>query len=434
MKKRYKYNVPELTKQVTVGEIDIDMGTDFYTIAPRYEDKKDRWTFYMYPKTKYTEIGGDADKSWIEGLEPRDTRILYDPDIILEAQYGTNYVGHAVAYLHAQVDTTIIRNLITIERGCLYLNDEKIVITPNWSWVNNINLKLKKGWNKIEVLYVANNGQNGFDWSGNGLYNASPLVTMYSELFDYDINIKKLINTEEVELSKINIKGKSSFNVLGEDLWDDYYILHDDAKKLDDEDRPYWAMWKGDMGLRFRMSVDHAFTGTGWHWRTVCQLHNSKKAALLKPLTTYTLTYYVHEAQVPSGGQVEYNIWIGNSRWALKREVGMQALTFKTDAKPYDGSAYLMRELYAGPSTIFNKGDRRIFDVEFISLVEGDKGIAYKSNTLTSSGIGDEIDMFVQDCNPTLGEYELQGDIPSKLEDIENVIENNIELFGITWI
>ena len=101
MKKRYKYNVPELTKQVTVGEIDVEVKANFQSIASKYKDKLNKWKFYMYPRTNYLEIGGDADKSWIEGLEPRSVRELYDPDIVYEAGYGSLYIGHAVSYLYS---------------------------------------------------------------------------------------------------------------------------------------------------------------------------------------------------------------------------------------------------------------------------------------------------------------------------------------------
>lgn len=433
MKKRYKYNVPELTKQLTVGEIDVEVKANFQSIASKYKDKLNKWKFYMYPRTNYLEIGGDADKSWIEGLEPRSVRELYDPDIVYEAGYGNLYIGHAVSYLYSQADISIVKNVITIERGCVYLNDEKIAVTPSWAWYNNLTLNLKKGWNKIEVLFHAGTGQNGFDWSGKGLYDASPLATMYSEKFEESISTN-IENTEELELSNLHIKGVTNFNILGEDLWDDNYLLHADALKLDDEGNPYWKMWKGEKGLRFRMDVDEPFTGTGWHWKSVCHLHHRKRAALLKNLTTYTLTYYVHEGEWPPEAQTEYNIWIANSRWALKKTPGLHTLTFKTDSATSKGTAYLLRELYAGPNTVYKKGDRRVYDIEFISLVEGEKGMAEKSNCMYSVGLKEGFSIFIQDCNPILGEYELQANIPDKINKIEENIENNIEKFEITWI
>lgn len=433
MRKRYKYNVPELTKQVTVGEIDIEMSTDFQSTSSKYKDKLNKWQFYMYPRTKYLEIGGNADKSWIEGLIPRDSRELYDPDIVYEAGYGSLYIGHAVSYLYSQADISVVKDVITIERGCVYLNDEKIAITTNWTWYNNLTLKLKKGWNKIEVLFHAGAGHNGFDWSGKGLYNLSPLVTMYSEMFKESI-LTNIENTEELELSNLHIKGTTKFNILGEDLWKDNYLLDADALKLDDEGKPYWKMWKGEKGLRFRMDIDEPFVGTGWHRKNVCKMHHSRRAALLKNLTTYTLTYYVHEVQYPPGAQTEYDVMIANTRWVLQRQTGLHALTFKTDSAASKGVAYLLRELYCGPSTTFKKGDRRVYDVELISLVEGDKGMVEKSNCINSVGLKEGFSMFIQDCNPVLGDYVLQANIPEKLNNIEESVEKNIERFEITWI
>lgn len=439
IRKKSRYNVPQLTKQTTVGDLDIDINYSFEDMASKYRDRQNKWMFYMYPRTIYNnDTSQPIDKHLIKGLEPRQIMEMHDDDTNLEGRYGANYVGHVVTYIYSQLEMQMMFKLGTIGKGCFYFNDERIQDIPSWSWTDTIEpMTIKKGWNKVELLFVADTGMNGFkvhaNNAWNGIYKSHSLITQYScdfpESTDTDI-----VNTEEHEIHSLSIKGKTNFNILGEDLWDEAYQLHDEALKLDDKGNPYWTRTKGDKGLRFRMDCDEAITGTMWHWRNVSVIKPGIRTAIFKPLTKYTLTYIVHEAFRPEGGQYEVNIWVADSRWSLKLEPGTHTLTFTTDSKADKGTAYLLRELYAGPQTIYNKGDRRVYDVELISLIEGDKGQMEKTNTLYSVGTNDGFTMFVQDCNPVLGEYVLQADIPKKIQNIEEDIESNIDIFEVTWI
>lgn len=439
IRKKSRYNVPQLTKQTTVGDLDIDINYSFEDMASKYRDRQNKWMFYMYPRTIYNnDTSQPIDKHLIKGLEPRQIMEMHDDDTNLEGRYGANYVGHVVTYIYSQLEMEMMFKLGTIGKGCFYFNDERIQDIPSWTWVDTARpMTIKKGWNKVELLFVADTGMNGFrvyaNNAWNGIYKSHALITQYScdfpESTDTDI-----VNTEEHEIHSLSIKGKTNFNILGEDLWDEAYQLHDDALKLDYKGNPYWTRTKGDKGLRFRMDCDEAVTGTGWHWRNVSVIKPGIRAAIFKPLTKYTLTYIVHEAFRPEGGQYEINIWIADSRWGLKLEPGTHTLTFTTDSKAEKGTAYLLREMYAGPQTIYNKGDRRVYDIELISLIEGDKGQMEKTNTLYSVGTNDGFTMFVQDCNPVLGEYVLQADIPKKIQNIEEDIESNIDIFEVTWI
>ena len=432
IRKKSRYNVPQLTKQTTVGDLDIDINYSFEDMANKHRDRQNKWMFYMYPRTIFNnDTSQPIGKHLIEGLEPRETMEIHDDDVQLEARYGANYVGHAVTYIYSQMEMQMMFKLGTIARGCFYFNDERIQDIPSWSWTDSIKpMTIKKGWNKVELLYVADTGMDGFkvhlNNAWNGVYKAHSLITQYSCGFPESTNTD-IVNTEEHEIHGLSIKGKTNFNLLGEDLWDEAYQLHNDAN-------PYWTRTRGEKGLRFRMECDEAITSTAWNWRNVSVIKSGIRAAIFKPLTQYTLTYIVHEAFRPEGGQYEASIWIADSRWNLKFEPGTHVLTFTTDSKADKGTAYLLREMYAGPQTIYNKGDRRVYDVEFISLVEGNKGLVEKTNTLYSIGTNDGFTMFIQDCNPVLGEYVLQADIPKKIQNIEEDIENNIDIFEVTWI
>lgn len=433
IRKKSRYNVPQLTKQITVGDLDIDINHSFEDMANKHRDRQNKWMFYMYPRTIYNnDTSQPIGKHLIEGLEPRQTMEIHDDDTNYEGNYGDNYVGHAVTYIYSQLEMQMTFKLITIARGCLYFNDERIQDIPNWAWADTIEpITIKKGWNKLEILYVADTGMDGFkvhlnnnNW--NGVYKTHSLITQYSCVFPESTDTD-IVNTEEHEIHSLSIKGKTNFNLLGEDLWDEAYQLHNDAK-------PYWTRTRGNMGLRFRMECDEAFTGTAWHWRDVSIIKPGIRAAIFKPLTEYTLTYIVHEASIPNGAQYEVNLWLSDSRWILETKPGIHALTFTTDSKVNKQAGYLLRELYAGPQTIFNEGDRRVYDIELISLIEGNKGQVEKTNTLYSIGTNDGFTMFIQDCNPVLGEYVLQADIPKKIQNIEEDIENNIDIFEVTWI
>ena len=45
IRKKSRYNVPQLTKQITVGDLDIDINHSFEDMANKYRDRQNKWCF-----------------------------------------------------------------------------------------------------------------------------------------------------------------------------------------------------------------------------------------------------------------------------------------------------------------------------------------------------------------------------------------------------
>ena len=93
------------------------------------------------------------------------------------------------------------------------------------------------------------------------------------------------------------------------------------------------------------------------------------------------------------------------------------------------------RVCYVGTNTeVIPEGARRVIDIELISMVEGNEPVTKPNPFFSCVGNDNGFSIYTQDHQVKLGEYELDGDIPNILNDIDDRIETKMSEFNISWI
>ena len=79
---------------------------------------------------------------------------------------------------------------------------------------------------------------------------------------------------------------------------------------------------------------------------------------------------------------------------------------------------------------------RELVRIEFLGFTIGDDAIkANSTENFIPVGLEDKgIEVIVQNNDPVLGEYRIQGDIPGYLNYLEGKIVGNENTFDINWI
>lgn len=149
----------------------------------------------------------------------------------------------------------------------------------------------------------------------------------------------------------------------------------------------------------------------------------------LQNYTTYTLNYRVIYADTERITMTKWNHGDGSSRLSL--EPGYHSHTFTTGALVDNYVLYfnLTRNALA-------EDMRELVRIEFLGFTIGDDAIkANSTENFIPAGLEDKgIEVIVQNNDPVLGEYHIQGDIPGYLNYLEGKIVGNENTFDINWI
>lgn len=153
------------------------------------------------------------------------------------------------------------------------------------------------------------------------------------------------------------------------------------------------------------------------------------KGKRLQSHTTYTLSYRVHYADVDRVTIATWNHGGGEKRLSL--EPGLHHITFTTGVVSADYTIRVNLTRNAIAADV-----REIFRIEFFGYVVGEEGIEQVvTESFVPAGIKDKgIEIIVQNNDPVLGEYRIQGDIPGYLNYLEGKIVGNENIFNINWI
>lgn len=153
------------------------------------------------------------------------------------------------------------------------------------------------------------------------------------------------------------------------------------------------------------------------------------KGKRLQSHTTYTLSYRVHYADADRVTIVTWNHGGGEQRLSL--EPGFHHITFTTGVVSADYTIRVNLTRNAIAADV-----REIFRIEFFGYVVGEEGIEQVvTESFVPAGIKDKgIEIMVQNKEPRLGEYPIQGEIPGYLNYLEGKIVGNETTFDINWI
>lgn len=122
-----------------------------------------KWKVCKYSRDNYLRDTRRG-RHWIEGLEPLITDYKDSSSTALHFSWGTNFIAHAETHVYLRQATDITLTFYTDDEGCVLVNDEKVLETNSGAHTQ-LTMKLKKGWNRIEILVHQGGGAHGMNIS-----------------------------------------------------------------------------------------------------------------------------------------------------------------------------------------------------------------------------------------------------------------------------
>ena len=342
---------------------------------------------------------------------------------------GDRTVTLNTIYANFSEDNDYITTVRIDDVGLIVVNDVNIITTSSYSTTYDVTLPFKKGWNKIEILVKNGTGGDGF------IFNPRIGLNEYLLEMTFDKNAttsKSYIeDTKEAELQKISIRPQYvNRNIVGKDMFLENYEVHSDVLNGKVE------LLEPTKGGVFRMKYETTAEfkqQSGWPVVYAYTPKTSRRPFLFKPLTKYTYTYYVHEITNPKSGYPDIICMAGDGYSHVSETLGLRTATVTSTAQAPNGGG-LFHIMIAGPDTVFAEGERRCFDIELISVVEGEVAQNIPGPYFPMTGTKEGLTLTTQDHLPKLGEYRLDGDIPEIINSVENIIEKNENELEISWI
>ena len=216
----------ELTKQTTIGKVPIVVKKDENPI-------EDKWLAKIYSDDK---VVGEPEKSWIQDLEPLEEKEFYDSQLNLAMGCGEERVVHLATYVYVEEDYTFTTGFKAEDVGCVYLNDEWLGKIMGKDYYTTIPLELKAGWNKVEIIYWNNLGEDGVFFEEKFRFDENIKGIQYS--LDIPKHEPTIYNTLETELDDVRIRPVfTAPNFVSEQL-----INSDIFDSTDDMDNGFFTM------------------------------------------------------------------------------------------------------------------------------------------------------------------------------------------------
>lgn len=239
------------------------------------------------------------------------------------------------------------------------------------------------------------------------------------ELLKFDSNGSKSVDVKSVPETSIldfHMKGNTVINYFGKDT---------ESFATFNSQNGAWVL----NGRRLTYRNNKSLSGA-W-WEDVYSISNTFRDVVMKPDTTYTLTYKLYELK-RYGRDPDFYFRVGTSDYRISQtQPGIHSIVFTTNSTIFSDTMRFRGT--RGNSE--NTTQERVFDIEFLSLVEGDQTLTHNSHSIQGCGLeGKGIEIIAQTQNPILGEYILQGDIPGYLGKIEDKIIKNENTFKVNWI
>ena len=410
----------KITKVETIGEI------PFYLGAVD-ETTRNKWICQAY--SDLNSIGQQPTLDWIEGLEIIREKKVADEDTSLKMGMGNRTTTLNTTYVNFSEDNDYTTTIRIDDVGLVVINDVNIITTSKSDITYDVTFPFKKGWNKIEILVKNATGGDGF--------LIEPRIGLNEYLlemtFDKNATISKsyIEDTKEAELQKISIRPQYvNRNIVGKDMFLENYEVHKDV--LDGKVELLEPTKGGIFRMKYETTAE--FKKQNGHPNVYAyKPKESRRPFLFKPHTKYTYTYYVHEATNPKSGYPDIICMAGDGYSHVSETLGLRTATVTSTAQAPNGGG-LFHIMIAGPDTSFKEGERRCYDVELISVVEGETAQQIPGPYFPMTGTKEGLTLTTQDHLPKLGEYRLDGDIPEIINSVENIIEKNENELEISWI
>lgn len=410
----------KITKAETVGEIPFYLGTVD-------ETTRNKWLCQAYPDFK--AIGQQPTLDWIEGLEIIREKKVADENTNLKMGMGDRTTTLNTTYVNFSEDNDYVTTVRIDDVGLIIVNDVNIITTSAHNIIYDVTFPFKKGWNKIEILVKNATGGDGF--------LIEPRIGLNEYLlemtFDKNATTSKsyIEDTKEAELQKISIRPQYvNRNIVGKDMFLENYEVHKDV--LDGKVELLEPTKGGIFRMKYETTAEFK-QQSGWPTVYAYTPKTSRRPFLFKPLTKYTYTYYVHEITNPKSGYPDIICMAGDGYSHVSETLGLRTATVTSTAQAPNGGG-LFHIMIAGPDTVFAEGERRCFDIELISVVEGEVSQRIPGPYFPMAGTKEGLTLTTQDHLPKLGEYRLDGDIPEIINSVENIIEKNENELEISWI
>lgn len=96
----------------------------------------------------------------IENMTPAAVGYINDMDSYSDWEWADHYVGYMQCYVNCNQDYNLSTSFYTDDKGRFYCNGEALNAISDNGWVG-ITIPLKKGWNKLIVIFQEGAGGDG---------------------------------------------------------------------------------------------------------------------------------------------------------------------------------------------------------------------------------------------------------------------------------
>lgn len=152
------------------------------------------------------------------------------------------------------------------------------------------------------------------------------------------------------------------------------------------------------------------------------------RKTIFEPNETYTITYHIRKIQ--GANRIRFNA--AGVEYELPREKGIHSFTFNTNDPNFFSWNVHLFIFHLDNKSATDPVDE--WDIEILNCVKGEMPCRIRIEGMCSVGSNGGLQIATQPLHPILGEYVLQGDVPSQLEFIENEIDKQVDEYKISWI
>lgn len=139
---------------------------------------KGYWQCRRYSTTKSTA----PLLSDIQGLTPAATMLKADMNTYTDWAWANSYIGYMQCYVKCSQDYNLSCQFYTDDEGRFYCNGIDLGTSKSCAWTS-VTVPLKKGWNKLQILYREGSGGDGAAINTK-LQSLSYVEAMYANLYN----------------------------------------------------------------------------------------------------------------------------------------------------------------------------------------------------------------------------------------------------------
>ena len=150
--------------------------TDYHI---KNSDKRNKWIMKEYTNINYNNANRYPVLEDIKNKVPTSTTIVEDTTNFLNSNTRNYFIQHYSSNVYCMNEKTITLGIQSDDATTMYVNDKIITQVKNTAGFTNISFTLSAGWNKIDVLFYEN--------TGNEILKFNTMLSSLVDGMNYDI-------------------------------------------------------------------------------------------------------------------------------------------------------------------------------------------------------------------------------------------------------